>query len=242
MRCVHFLCASVILLFSLATTVLCQTPTPQASETTARVPELEEFHEVIYVLWHDAWPKKDCAALKELLPRIEEGASRVAHADLPGILRDKKPAWDLNIQILQQVVDQYRKAVQADDQEALLAAAEKLHGQYEAMVRTIRPPLKEVQDFHAELYMLYHHYLPEFAIEKITRSSKALKERMVALNGALLPGRLEKKQTAFDEARKRLNASLDALDLAVQKDDKESIAQAVELVHSDYQAVEAVFE
>jgi hypothetical protein len=238
----HLLSASIILLVSLPATVLCQTLTPQLSETTVRVPELDRFHEVIYVLWHDAWPKKDSAALKELLVRIEEGASQLARADLPGILRDKKPAWDLNIQMLQQAVDQYRKAVQAGDDVALLAAAEQLHGRYEAMVRTIRPPLKEVHDFHAELYMLYHYYLPEFAVENITKSSKALKERMAALNGATLPSRLQTKQAPFDEARKRLSASVDALDLAVQKDDEESITQAGELVHSDYQALEAVFE
>ena len=38
-----------------------------SEETDARVPELEEFHSVIFRVWHEAWPAKDYALLKELL-------------------------------------------------------------------------------------------------------------------------------------------------------------------------------
>ena len=42
---------------------------PQRSaEATAEVPALDSFHEVIFKIWHEAWPKKDAALLKQLAP------------------------------------------------------------------------------------------------------------------------------------------------------------------------------
>ena len=59
------------------------------AETVAEVPALDSFHEVIYKIWHEAWPKKDAAMLQQLLPEVEKGIAAVASAQLPGILRDK---------------------------------------------------------------------------------------------------------------------------------------------------------
>ena len=32
------------------------------ADSKAEVPALSSFHEVIYVIWHEAWPEKDAAA------------------------------------------------------------------------------------------------------------------------------------------------------------------------------------
>ena len=63
-------------------------------ELTATVPELRELHEVIYPLWHNAYPEKDYALIKELLPQAESLTAKLDAAKLPGILRDKQEAWD----------------------------------------------------------------------------------------------------------------------------------------------------
>ncbi|MDM7917132.1 MAG: hypothetical protein QUU85_17960, partial [Candidatus Eisenbacteria bacterium] len=63
-----------------------------ADETKAEVPELIALHEVIYPLWHEAWPSKNAAMIKELLPQVEAHVQAIRAAELPGILRDKKPA------------------------------------------------------------------------------------------------------------------------------------------------------
>jgi hypothetical protein len=34
------------------------------AETQARVPELENFHEVIYPMWHNAYANKDTALIR----------------------------------------------------------------------------------------------------------------------------------------------------------------------------------
>ena len=63
------------------------------AETEARVPALTAFHEVVYPLWHEAWPKKDVDALVALAPKVDDGVAAIAKAELPGILRDKKATW-----------------------------------------------------------------------------------------------------------------------------------------------------
>ena len=94
------------------------------AETEARVPALSAFHEVIYPLWHEAWPKKDVDALVALGPKIDTGVAEIAKAELPGILRDKKPAWDAAVVRLKAIAAEYGAAAGKKDGPALLAAAE----------------------------------------------------------------------------------------------------------------------
>src|SRR5512138_1988113 len=113
-----------------------QIPDP---ETQATVPELIAFHDVIAPIWHDAFPAKDTAALRGFLPRIEDGASRINAAVLPGILRERKPAWEKGLAGLNQAVAAYKAAASGSDDPALLDAAERLHASFETLVRAIRP-------------------------------------------------------------------------------------------------------
>ena len=118
-------------------------------EVSATVPALTEFHKVIYKIWHTAWPNRDTDMLIALLPEIEKGTTGIVSADLPGILRDKKAAWEKGVEELRTIVQDYRAAVETKQKQPLLDAAEKLHAQYEALVRVIRPPLRQLEEFHA---------------------------------------------------------------------------------------------
>ncbi len=215
---------------------------PHSPEVTAEVPALKAFHPVIYEIWHGAWPKKDTAQLAALLPKVEAGVKNVAEADLPGILRERKAAWKENVLALQAIAADYRDAVEDQDQQALLDVAEKLHSQYERLVRVIRPALQELEDFHAVLYVLYHYYMPGDSLEQMKTSAVALKEKMAVLDKAVLPDRLKSRESAFFKARTKLSASVDALVSTAFSNDMKSIKSAVGVVHTDYQALEKVFE
>jgi hypothetical protein len=210
------------------------------SETKAQVPSLDKFHTVIYHLWHDAWPKKDTDALIALVPDIEKHVTEISKASLPGILREKKPLWDTNVKKLQDIAGEYKAAAEARDSAKLLGAAEKLHGQYEALVRVVRPVMKELMDFHAEFYMLYHDYMPEYKLEQMKTSAAVLKEKMVALNMATLPAPLKGKQDEFQAAREKLSASVDELHEILKNpaNDQGKTNAAIYAVHGDYQALE----
>jgi hypothetical protein len=212
------------------------------AEATANVPALDSFHEVIFKIWHEAWPKKDGAMLRQLLPDVQKGIASVASAQLPGILRERKASWDDGVKKLQSVGSEYTAAAESNDDAKLLSAAEKLHSQFEALMRVIRPAFKELDDFHAVLYMLYHHYLPGNNMQRIRTSATELKQKMAALNSARLPERMKQKESEFQASRAKLSASVDALETVVSENNEQKIKSAVNAVHSNYQSLDKVFE
>jgi hypothetical protein len=214
-----------------------------ADETRSEVPELWEFHEVIYQIWHQAWPEKDTKMLTELIPDIEEGFAKLSDAELPGILRDKQDDWSKGIESMAKIIANYKEAAAAGQEEALLKAAEDLHTQFENLVRLIRPVMKEIDQFHQELYMLYHYYLPDYDLQKIRTSTAELIKRMEPVNAATLPARLSNKQEAFDQAKKSLLEALLQLQEVSKGDPERAVVEkSIEKVHDQYQALIAVFE
>ena len=212
-------------------------------ETKADVPELSEFHKVIYKIWHMGWPEKDISLLKSLTPEVEKGYENIAAAELPGILRDKKPKWDENVKQFGSLAEEYKNAAENNDSTALLDAAEELHAQFEVLFRIIRPVLKEVDEFHKVLYMLYHYYLPEYDYEKIKESVTNLMLKYEELAKVELPERLNSKREKFTEAVTDLGRSLEILKKEVdESQSKEKITSAIENMHSKYQALESVFD
>ncbi len=214
---------------------------PKASELQATVPALDEMHEVIMPLWHDAWPAKDVKAMAEMWPSIEKHLNALGKATLPGILRDKQTAWDENLAKLQSIGASYKAAVDSGNNDALLKQAEALHAQYEALVRAIRPALPEVDDFHATLYVLYHYQMNPLQLDKAAASIDTLKAKMVKLNAAQLPDRLKAKTAAFEAQRARLSKAVDALVALIPGRDDVRITQAVELMHIEYEKLDRVF-
>lgn len=212
------------------------------ADAVSEVPELISFHEVIFKIWHDAWPNKDISMLRQLQPEVEEGISRVAAAALPGILREKRDAWEQGIEQLRISGSAYKAASDADDATRLLDAAEELHHSFETLMRLIRPALAELDDFHSSLYMLYHYYLPEYDIEKIRASADELKQKMQALNAAVLPERLQSRDSEFQEARRKLSQSVEAFHSIVGTGREETIKEAIEELHTAYRNVQQIFD
>ena len=46
------------------------------AETESSIPELAAFHEIIFPIWHTAYPAKDIAALQSYVPKINELAAQ----------------------------------------------------------------------------------------------------------------------------------------------------------------------
>jgi hypothetical protein len=239
-RIVTVLAVAIAVLGLAAAPILAQ-PAPKPEDLKASVPALDAMHEVIMPLWHDAWPNKDVKTMAALLPAIEKHVAAVNKAELPMVLRDKKAAWVSGVDDLKKTVAVYKAAVEAGDNDALLKAAEKLHAQYEALVKIVRPVLKEMEDFHATLYVLYHYQMSPFQPEKAAVSIRTLKVKMDALNSAALPERLKAKTEAFTTQRARLSKSVDELIATLESKDSSKIKTAIELMHTQYENLERVF-
>jgi len=214
---------------------------PKPDELKTSVPALDAMHEIIMPLWHDAWPNKDVKAMAAMVPEIEKHMAAISKAELPGILRDKQAAWVAAVTDLKATVAAYKTAAAAGDNDALLKAAEKLHSQYEGLVKIVRPVLKEMEDFHASLYVLYHYQMKPFQLAKASESIQALKVKMAALNNAVLPDRMKAKTDAFNAQRARLSKSVDSLVALLDGKDVAKIKEAIEWMHTNYENLEKVF-
>jgi hypothetical protein len=214
----------------------------QTEETESKVPELTAFHEIIYPIWHTAYPEKDYKALRSYVPEINRLAKDLYEASLPGILRDKKTKWENGIEELKKVVEEYNKAAAAEDDQALLNAAEELHSKFEMMVRIIRPVLQEVDEFHKVLYVVYHKYLPNKEYDSIRSVANDLVQKAEAITKTSLPKRLESKAEDFAVAAQGLYAASKSLAETCQQGDGESIEKAIEHLHTKYQNLEKIFD
>jgi len=211
-------------------------------EVTAEVPALDELHEVIYQLWHEAFPDKNYDLIKELLPQADELTANLDKAALPGILRDKQAAWDEGKGKLKAALAALHDAAKANDEEGMLKQTEAFHSSYEGLVRTIRPVVKALADFHEELYKLYHYYAPDYDLAKIREASAAMKDRIPALAESTLPKRVADRQEKFTAAVAALSTAVDELVKTAAGEDKDATLAAVEKVHTAYVQTEQIFD
>jgi hypothetical protein len=211
-------------------------------ETKSEVPELTAFHEVIYPIWHTAYPDKDYKALRGYVPQINELAAKIYAAKLPGILREKEAKWKDGVAQLKKSVDDYNAAAAGKDDQALLNAAETLHAKYEALVRVLMPVLKEVDDFHQALYVIYHKYAPDKLYDKIREAAPGLAVKAGAVTKAQLPARLSSKADVYQKAALELAGAADELKTAAENHDHEGMLKGVDKVHAKYQALVKIFE
>jgi hypothetical protein len=212
-----------------------------AQETENTVPELTAFHEVIYPIWHTAFPDKDIAMLKSLVPQVNELAAKVFAAKLPGILRDKQAKYDAGLAEFRKSVEAYNAAAKGADDKAMLDAAELLHAKYEMLVRLLQPVLKEMDDFHKVLYVVYHKDLPDKKWDNIRTAAPELKTKAEAVTLAKLPTRLEPKAESFKAAAAELVKASSALAALGPKAKGEAIEEAVQKLHTRYQELEKIF-
>jgi len=212
-------------------------------EIVSEVKELTQFHKVIYKIWHKGWPEKDINLLASFSQEVDSGFIKIKNATLPGIMRDKKAKWEEGVNELGNCVEMYKEFSIKRDSVSLLNAAEKLHSQFESMVRIVRPPVKEVEEFHQVLYMLFHHYNPDGNFEKIKQSAVELKAKIDPIKKAELSKRLKSKTEKFNKLVNELALAVDKLNDSVKSDyDKKAVGSAVEKVHSKYVEIEKFLE
>lgn len=216
-----------------------------STEITSSVPELTKFHDVIYLIWHEAFPSNDIAKLKSYVPEIQTHISNINNAKLPGILREKEMKWKEGLVDLNKTVEDYYSAAKGTDDQAMLDAAEQLHSKFEMMVRILRPVLKEVDDYHKILYIIYHKYTPEKKYSEIESVMDDLISRADVLQKVTedkLQKRIPNKIEDYNKAVKELYESTVTLKEILKSNDSPQIDNAIDSMHSKYQKLESVFD
>jgi hypothetical protein len=231
---------TIIIVFSFLVVANAQEKT-QIKETESRVIELENFHEVMYPIWHMEYPEKDYTALRGHIEEVSKLADQIYNAKLPGILRDKKEKWGKGIDAFKSSVNEYSIQVNKSDNNKLLKSVENLHSRYENLVRIIRPVLKEVDQFHQILYVIYHTHLPGNDFEKIKDLSNRLVQTSEAITKATLPSKLSGKEKEFREAANSLLIATKELHSNKETIDNKLVAASIENIHTKYQKLEEIF-
>jgi hypothetical protein len=230
----------VALIFLFCNNILSQQENLQ-HEISSNIQELQDFHEIIYPIWHTAFPAKDIAALKGYVPEVNKLADKIFIARLPGILREKEEKWKDGLEKFKKTVEMYNKAADENNDQKMLDAAEELHAKYEMLVRIIRPVLKEVDVFHQDLYLVYHHYFPDKDLNKIKEIAPGMVLKADAIQNATLPQKLLSRQNEFYISAEELSLNTLYFSDAVNQGDWKSIEETLNKMHTSYEKLEALF-
>jgi hypothetical protein len=217
----------------------------QHEETDWTVPELFEFHTVIADMWHVAYPAKDFDKLKSYVPDIKSNMEKINAAKLPGINQDKQEKWQSGLKLFNKTAEAYYNAAAQNDNEALMVAAENLHSNFEMMVRVIKPVMKELDDYHKILYVIYHKYLPEKDFKSVANVMDDLLSKAKAIPEGKIPVRIENKKNEFLNSANELikrTEDLKSLFNGISDTSSDLIISSIEKMHTQYQNLESVFD
>jgi hypothetical protein len=227
--------AVVVLALAVAATLAAQVPA-QDPDLRPEVPALTEYHDVIRPLWHEAWSNGDLAMVDTLLPDAKRSQDALEKAELPGILRDKQETWQHGVQAMRTALTGVESGLAAGDRQATLDAVEELHAGYEKLVRLIRPPIKELDAYHQELYRVVHRLVPTGDLAAMPAAAATLVERCTALQQAALPKRLAAREATLKPAFATLCTATTELQAVAASMDKTKVGAAVDTIHTAYQA------
>ena len=232
---------TIIILFAALSAQLFPQTKFDSTEIKAEVPALVEFHDIMYPIWHVAYPSNDYAALRNYVTDIDTEAQKIYNAKLPGILQDKQEMWDKGVDEFKIAVEEYKKIAGDKDDEMMLKAAENLHTKYESLVHIIHPVLPELDRFHQVLYMIYHKYLPQENYQQMYLVSEDLVSRAETLSKVQVPTTDEMLQKNFKKYSVDLLHASQKLRDQLKSSNFEVVKYGVEEVHRIYQKIEALF-
>lgn len=213
-----------------------------STEIKAEVPALDDFHDVIYPIWHVAYPSKDYASLRNYVDDVNTGAQKIYEANLPGILQDKQEMWTKGVDEFKVAAEEYKKIAAGNDDDLLLKAAENLHSKFEILTRIIHPVVPELDQFHQVLYMFYHKYLPQENYQQMYMESDELVNRASALTKVKIKRIDPEMQKKFDTYSLQLLHASEKLREQLKSSNNDMVKFGVEDVHNIYQNIEALFE
>jgi hypothetical protein len=216
-----------------------------STEISSAVPELSSFHKIIYPLWHKAYPAKDMVAFKALVPQIQAYMVKINQAKLSGILREKQTAWNSALKDFNTAAENYYKACGANDESATLLAAEKIHSSYEQLNRVVKPAVKEMDEYHQTLYVIFHKLKPAKQYSEMAKEMDkfiAEAEAITKYPQDKLTRRLGDKTAVFYSNSKELYAATVALKQVVTEKNSKQIDAALENVHRIYQKLDSIFK
>lgn len=98
-----------------------------------RIRELDEFHLVLYPLWHQAMPNKDYQAVKAAIPSLEKRLADLMRAQLPQRSKGTEPQFLEKREALSQAVHELADVCRQDEDEKIFDSLTQMHEAYRAL-------------------------------------------------------------------------------------------------------------
>ena len=141
MKTLHALCIAIVVVLSPAPLYSQEksdsTQRERGSESVA-VKELDEFHELLHPLVHDAYPNKDFAAIRKAIPGLKRSAKLVRAAVLPKELAPAKHNYKKESRkLLKQLTELDKRKNKLSDEELGMKFME-MHDTFEELMGIVR--------------------------------------------------------------------------------------------------------
>ena len=101
------------------------------------IPELDEFHKVLFHVYHDYLPAEDWQKVRESVPMFQEKVKQLGEAKLPGWMAEKDQDFRNACQNLENAIDQLAALDSESDDMQWENAIEEIHTAYVAVASTM---------------------------------------------------------------------------------------------------------
>jgi len=207
-----------------------------------RVEGLEEFHEVLHLVWHSYLPDGDYQSIREAVPEFKRTLEILMEAPLPEFYQHVKDDFEKKRQKLALAVENLDSIAQTEDDKELEKAVEDMHAAFALTARVLAPRIREIEEFHLVLYPLWHYAMPNKDYQAIKAAIPSLESRMDALMEPQIPERLKNKEAQFTEKRETLRKAVEDLANVCRQNKDEEIIDRLTQMHECYRALDEVFE
>ncbi len=223
-----------------------QETSTQAQETVSSAPDttnllrmaMDNFHEVMAPLWHEAFPKEDFKAIREKAPLLKEKLMTLLKVKLPSDLeknQEKLESFLAKRQELASGVSQVAQAATGTVDSTLASAFEQMHWAYEELEKIFAVPIEELDKFHETLYFLWHKAMPAKDYDTIRKTTPVLKAEVDSLMKAPLPYGCAKKKDEFEKRKTALKDAVYQLaDVSEKEADGKKIEEALDVMHQKF--------
>jgi hypothetical protein len=199
---------------------------------------INDFHDVMAPLWHQAFPQGDFKSIREKAPLLKDKLMAMLKVKLPSYLEHDQEKLESFLGKQQELTFHVSEVVQAasDSTDSSLALAfERMHWAYEQLEKVFAVPIKELDSFHETLYFLWHKALPKGDYDVIKQTVPVIKAEVNSLMRVSLPYGCTKKKDEFDKRKTALKDAVYQLAQACDNGrDENKIKEAVGLVHDKF--------
>jgi flagellar motility protein MotE (MotC chaperone) len=98
-----------------------------------RMKEMEQFHLVLYPLWHEAMPNKDYQAIKDAVPSLESKMDALMKAEIPEDFKDIEPQIIEKREALGKAVEDLANVCRQNKDEKIIDELTQMHESYRAL-------------------------------------------------------------------------------------------------------------